>query len=132
MNLWADNKEGRPVNDCRIIEMLRALDCNVSSLIFFSRELAAMHSRMVKIIEALYKWDMKDNTCIPEADFRKVANDSFLEATTASQRSAMSREDIKSIMKKYGFDIKGEITPLEIHIATEPPETKPKKQRTKA
>ena len=119
MNLWADNKEGRPVDNCRIIEMLRALDCNVASLIYFSRELAAMHSRMVEIIEALYKWDTKDNSCISESDSKKAANDSFLAATKVQARSVMNRENIIGIMKKYGFNIKGQITPLEIHIATE-------------
>ena len=119
MNVWADNKEGRPVDDCRIIEMLRALDCNAATLIHCSRQLAAMHARIIDIIEALYKWDMNDNSLLSDAKLIQVVNDSFINATKAKRRSQMNREHITKILKKFGWEVSGDLTPLEYHIATE-------------
>jgi uncharacterized protein len=119
MNVWGDNKEGRPVDNCRIIEMLRGLDSNAASLVWFSRELAAMHRRIIDIIEALYKWDMKDNSCISDTVCKKAVEDSIETAASVHRKGRLNREDIISVVKKYGYEIKGEISPLEIHIATE-------------
>ena len=98
MNVWKD-KDGRPVGDCRIIEMLRALDSNAASLIFFSRELANVHNRIIKIIESLYRWDMDDSSVISDAEYTQAVNDSFITASKGVIRSHINREEITSILK---------------------------------
>ena len=118
MNLWGDNKEGRPVDDCRIIEQLRALDSDAASLFHYARELACVANRITENIEALYKWDMKDNV-ISDTKEKEAVKESFLNATSARARSHLSNENVKKIMKKFGFVIKGGISPLDIHMATE-------------
>ena len=89
MNVWRDNEEGRPVDDCRIIEQLRALDCNAASLFYASRELACIANRITEIIEALYKWDTKDNV-ISDTEEKEAVKESFLNATSAQSRSHMT------------------------------------------
>jgi len=121
MNVWGGNKEGRPVDKCRIIDILRALDCNAASLVFYARELSCMHSRIISIIEALYKWDMDDNSAISDSDYKKKANNSFEDAITARLRSEMSKDNITTILKKFGGDINDPdaLSPLQFHMATE-------------
>jgi len=119
MNVWGDKEEGRPVDDCQIIDMLRALDSNAASLIFFSRELSCMYTRIISIIEALYKWDMNDNSGISDSDCKTAVNDSIETAAKHRLRSRISKDQITDILKKFGWDIgQDAISPLEFHIAT--------------
>jgi hypothetical protein len=121
MNVWGKDEEGRPVDKCRIIEMLQALDCNAASLIFYARELSYMHTRIISIIEALYKWDINDNSATSDSKLESAVSDSFDNATKARLRSKMNRDNVTAILKKFGWDIEDPnmLSPLEFHMATE-------------